>query len=176
MSRRRIKLSLYSIPLLCIPLLSNALPEDAQQRLQFSASRAELSDHTHTGTLIGDVTLDQGSTHVRGTKALTQGNTSNQLVKAIIEGDLKHQAHYWTLTTKNKPILHAYADIIYYYPQQHRIELVGHAKVAQGNDAFTAAQIQYDLLHQQVFSKSDGQTRTNIIIHPGKNHGIDNPR
>ena len=150
----------------------HALPEDKQQTMQFSASHAELNQDKHRGIFIGDVEIDQGSTHIRAFKVTTEGNANNQLIKAILEGDQKNQAHYSTLTHPDKPVLHAYADFIYYYPEQHIIELVGHAKVEQGTDSFAAARIHYDLLRQSVFSKSDGQLRTNIIIHPGKNNDI----
>ena len=159
------------VGLLFIPVCY-ALPDDRQQIMQFSSSKAELIQSKHRGIFMGKVEIDQGSTHIRAVKVITEGNTSNQLIKAILEGDQQNQAHYWTLSQADKPVLHAYADFIYYYPERHIIELVGHAKIEQGTDSFEAAQIHYDLLRQRVFSMSDGQLQTNIIIHPGKNHGI----
>jgi lipopolysaccharide export system protein LptA len=145
-----------------------ALPDDRVQTMQFRADSADLNHQTHRGVYIGDVQLDQGSTHIRAAKAVTEGNLKNQLVKAIIKGNKEAQAHYWTLTTADKPPMHAYADIIYYYPEKHSIELIGNAKVEQGNDSFSASKISYDTLHHLVVSKNDSKTRTTIIIHPGK--------
>ena len=44
----------------------------------------------------------------------------------------------------NKPPFHAYADTIRYYPLRHLIELIGNARVEQGNNSLSAAKITYD--------------------------------
>ena len=146
-----------------------ALTEDRTQIMEVHARSADLNHQTHRGIYSGDVEVDQGSTHIRAAEAITEGNLKNQLVKAIIKGNKEAQAHYWTINEANKPPLHAYADTIYYYPERHLIDLVGNARVEQGDDSFTAPKISYDILHQHVISKSDGKGRTSIIIHPG-NH------
>ena len=157
------------IVLLLLTKMCFALPEDHNQIMQLQADSADLNQQTHRGVYIGDVQIDQGSTHVRAAQAITEGNETNQLIKAIIKGNQVAQAHYWTLTAADKPPLHAYADTIYYYPERHSIELIGNAKVEQGKDFFSAPQIIYDTLHQHVVSKNDGKTRTVIIMHQGKN-------
>ena len=159
----------YILALLLVAELCFALPSDRTQIMQMHAGSADLDQQTHRGIYLDDVHLDQGTTHIRAAKAITEGNAKNQLVKAIIKGNKEAQAHYWTINEANKPPLHAYADTIYYYPERHLIDLVGNARVEQGDDSFTAPKISYDILHQHVISKSDGKGRTSIIIHPG-NH------
>ena len=149
--------------------LSFALPDDRAQATQLQARTADLDQQSHRGIYRGDVELDQGTTHIRAARAITEGDAKNQLIKAIIIGNKKEQAHYWTLTAIDKPPLHAYADTINYYPERHLIELLGHARVEQGDDSFSANQISYDTLRQHVISNGDGKGRTTIIIHPG-NH------
>jgi len=161
----RIKLALV---LILVTPLCFSLPEDRQQTMQLQADSADLDQQSHQGLYLGDVQFDQGETHLRAAKAITEGNEKNQLTKATVEGSNKAQAHYWTLTAKDKPPLHAYADIIHYYPDRHLIQLIGHARVQQGNDSFAAPEISYDTERQHVVSKTDGKTRTTIIIHPGK--------
>ena len=156
---------------ICILLLTSssfALPDDRTQLMHLRADTAELNHHTHRGIYVGDVQLDQGSTHIRAAEAITEGNLKNQLIKAIIKGNRATQAHFWTLTTADKPPIHAYADIIYYYPEKHSIELVGNAKVEQGTDFFSAPTIRYNTLNQRVVSENDSKSRTTITIHPGK--------
>ena len=156
--------------LLFISTYSFALPEDREQVLHLSADTADLNQEKHQGIYIGDVQLDQGSTHVRAAHAITEGNNQNQLVKALAKGNAKAQAHYWALTAIDKPPIHAYADNIYYYPARHLIELIGNARVEQGENIFSAPTIRYDTLHQHVITKSNGKERTTIIIHPEKHH------
>lgn len=150
----------------CLSQQTMALPEDAQKVMHIQAGSAELSQQNHLGTYINGVSLDQGSTHIRAAKAITQGNASNQLVKAIIEGDLHTQAHYWGLVAQDKPMLHAYADKIIYYPLTQEVELIGHARIEQGKHAFTAPVIQYNLKTQHVSTKQLPGEQTTITIHP----------
>lgn len=148
--------------------LSLAMSDDREKLLQLSADSANLNQQTHRGEYIGNVQLDQGTTHLRAANANTEGNQQNKLVLAVANGNKKEQAHYWTQTAVGKPLLHAYADTIRYHPENHLIELIGNARVVQGDNSFTAPIINYDTLKQHVISKSDGKSRTTIIIHPGK--------
>ncbi len=145
-----------------------AMPDDREKIMSLSADTADLSQETHRGEYQGHVELDQGTTHLRAARAVTEGNQQNKLVVAIAEGDKENQAHYWTQTALDKPLLHAYADSIRYYPDKHLIELIGNARVEQGNDSFSAPKIRYDTLKQHVLSQSDGKSRTLIVIHPEK--------
>jgi len=145
-----------------------ALPEDRMQIMVLQANSAELDQQLHRGTYVGDVEMHQGTTHIKATKAITQGNLQNQLLKAIILGDKRDQAHYWVTPEQDKPPVHAYADTIFYYPKRHLIELIGHARVEQGNNSLSAYKIAYDIVHQHVLSNSNAHQRTTIIIHPEK--------
>ncbi|MCX7117154.1 MAG: LPS export ABC transporter periplasmic protein LptC [Legionellales bacterium] len=121
-----------------------------------------------SATSTREITLDQGSKHLRAARATTQFNLKNQLIKAVMEGNAKTQAHYWALNARNKPEVHAYADVISYYPERHLIELQGHALVQQGQDSFSGILISYNTLRRHVISKSDGTVRTKLIYHTGK--------
>lgn len=152
----------------CSSSSSFALPEDSQATLEMHAGSADINQETHRGVFKDQVELDQGTTHIRAVKAITESNTKNQLTKAVIIGDAEHQAHYWVLIALDKPLLHAYADTIYYYPDKHLIKLVGHAHVEQGNNSFSAPLICYDTLRQHVTSEPKDNERTLIIFHPEK--------
>lgn len=160
--------SLHIVLLVLITNICFALPNDRLQIMQFQANYADINQQSQRGVYIGNVQFDQGTTHIRAARALTEGNAKNQLTKAVIKGNNETQAHYWTLTATDKPPLHAYANIIYYYPARHTIELIGNARVIQGDDSFSAPKICYDTLHQHVISKNNSNNRTTIIIHPGK--------
>lgn len=160
------KLIVKLLLLLLVNQLCFAMPDDRKQIVHLSANSADIDQLNHRGTYTGNVEFDQGTTHLRAAEAMTEGNEKNQLVKAIIKGSQLAQAHYWEQTDVHKPLVHAFADTIYYYPDRHLIELIGHARVEQGKDSFSAPQISYDTLHQHVLSKNDKETRTTIIIHP----------
>lgn len=160
----------FGIFFLAFTSICFALPDDKLQLLQVKAGSADINQDTHEGTYTQNVEIDQGSTHLRADNALTKLNQKNKLTQAIANGSKKAQAHFWTLTDVNKPPLHAYANIIRYFPNKHLIELEGNARVEQGKDSFSAPKITYDTLHKHVVSNASMQGQTIIIIHPEKKH------
>lgn len=145
-----------------------ALPDDKNKIAQLAADTADLNQQTHQGIYIGNVNFDQGTTHLRAARARTEGNEKNKLIFAVAFGDNTEPAHYWTQTDLDKPLLHAYADEIRYYPERHLIELIGNAKVTQDNNSLTAEKITYDTVSQHVVSEgTDDNKRTTFIFHPG---------
>lgn len=164
---KAIKQILVGISLLGYALTGFALPEDQKEIVHLQSNTADLSQQTHLGVYKGNVHFEQGSTHLTADSAETKGNEQNKLTFAKALGNTTEQAHYWTLTDPNKPPMHAYADEIYYYPLKHRIELIGNARVEQGNNSFSAPKIVYDILDQHVVTEnSQHMGRTTIIIHP----------
>lgn len=145
-----------------------ALAEDKEKVMHVMANSANLSQQEHKGTYTGNVELVQGTTNLQAEKAVTLGNEKNQLVLAIANGVTGKQAHYWTITDPNKPPVHAYADTIRYYPLRHLIELIGNARVEQGENSFSAAKISYDTEKQHVLSQGNESQRITIIYHPEK--------
>ncbi|MDI9818354.1 MULTISPECIES: lipopolysaccharide transport periplasmic protein LptA [unclassified Legionella] len=144
------------------------MPDDREKIAELSADSADLNQEKHRGEYLGNVKFDQGTTHLRAAKAITEGNKQNKLILAIAIGNEAQQAHYWTQTAEDKPLLHAYADLIRYHPEKHLVELIGNARIAQGNNSFSAPKILYDTVKQHVISKGSGKNRTTIIIHPEK--------
>lgn len=146
------------------PTLASALPQDKEATVYLHAGSASINQTTHTGTYTGHVALDQGTTHLRADTAETKTNEKNQLIFAIAKGNATRLAHVWTRSSTDKPPIHAYADIIRYYPIEHRVELTGHARVTQGENAFKAPHMIYDTLTQHVVTKPQGRERTTIIF------------
>lgn len=168
MPKPRLIKGLTLLILLTTASYSFALAEDQQKNVELSADKAEINQHSHLGEYVGNVEFDQGTTHLRAAEAITEGNQTNKLVVAIAKGDGNEQAHYWTQTALDKPLLHAYANTIRYYPKRHLIELIGNARVTQGDNSFSAPKISFDTLKQHVFSQGDRKNKTTIIIHPEK--------
>jgi lipopolysaccharide export system protein LptA len=165
----KINVSIF-FSLLLTSQLCFSLPTDKQQIIKLSANSADINQETHKGIYTTDVSLDQGSTHLRADRAITHTDSTNKLVKAVIFGNKQEQAHFWTLTDEKKPALHAYADTIFYFPEKHLIQLKGNARVKQGTNSFLASQIDYDTMKKHIVSRSDQHKQTVIIIHPENQH------
>jgi lipopolysaccharide export system protein LptA len=156
----------YGLLLTCFTLPLYALTADKEKIMHVLADTADLNQKKHMGTYTGHVALTQGTSNIRAHFAKTRGDMNNQLTLAIAKGHDGTQAHYWTQTDPNKPPFHAWADIIRYYPLRHFIELIGHAKVQQGDNSMQAAKISYDTIEQHVITHGDAHNRMNIIINP----------
>jgi lipopolysaccharide export system protein LptA len=167
MFQKKVKLILL---VLCtgVTHLGFALSTDNEKVMHVMADSANLNQQDHKGTYIGNVELIQGTSNLQAAKAITLANEKNQLVLAIANGEQGKQAHYWTITDEKKPPLHAYADIIKYYPLRHTIELIGNARVEQGDNSFSAHKISYDTIKKHVISQGNGKQRITIIYHPEK--------
>jgi lipopolysaccharide export system protein LptA len=155
--------------LITVSMAGYALPSDKKKVMHVTADSADLNQQNHKGTYTGNVEFIQGTTNLHASNAITQGNDKNQLTLAIANGTKGKQAHYWTEPGANKPLFHAYADTIRYYPILHLIKLIGNAHIEQGTNSLSAAKITYDTVKQHVVSQSDGKTRTTIILYPEKN-------
>lgn len=157
--------------LLTLPLCVTALPSDQQAPITIDAQTVDFSRSTGKGVYQGQVQVDQGTSHLTADKAYTFMDQQNDLTKARALGTNKQLAHFWTLLEQGKDILHAHANEIIYLPKQNKIILIGHAKVQQGKDIFTAPKIEYDTLHQHVISSADQSNRTRIVIHQSSTKG-----
>ena len=164
--------SAVSAFLFCLSPAIHALPEDSKAPLYVRADAADINQTSHKGIYTGNVTVDQGSTHIRAAKAVTEGDAQNQIKKAIIKGDATTQAHYWTLQSKDKSELHAFADTICYYPKSHQIVLEGHASVVQDQNKIEASTIRYNTQTQHMSTPFQGE-QTTISIQPNNNHSLE---
>ena len=141
-----------------------ALPSDRLKTLYFEADKVTYDNSRHRGTYTGHVKLKQGTSHLNASYAVTLSNKDNQLKKAIAKGAQNEKAHFWTKTDSAKPMLHAYANKIIYYPFLRQIRLIGQAKIVQGDNRYIADNIQYDMDNSRIISKQNSRSRTTIIL------------
>lgn len=149
-----------------------ALPDDNKQPLLIRADAVDLSQNQHIGVYQGRVKIDQGSTHILSAKTTMVGNAQNKLIMATFEGNASKQAHYWTKQAQDKPIFHAYADKIYYCPEQDQITLTGNARVVQEQNQITAPTICYNMKTQRVTTPFHSE-QTRIIVQSDKIHSME---
>ena len=147
-----------------------ALTSDRSKLVYFSSGHASLDEKTGEGSYSEGVSIDQGTTHLRATDAKTIMNAKHEFMRAIASGSGKEQAHFWTCTSADKPPLHAYADTLSYYPLENRLELVGNARISQGDNTITAPTINYDTKAERLITtaSTDKKQGTLILIRPEK--------
>ncbi len=164
----RLKRNLLILCLSCILSVSYALDSDQQQQLLISSDTADLNSQTGIGIYTGNVTIDQGTTHVRGDK-VTSYSENNKISQVVVEGGKKQQARYESTIDPNKPPLIATADIIKYFPDKNYAILLGHAYVQQGTNSIAGEHLEYDVTNKilkSIATPSDKALRTRIVIDP----------
>lgn len=154
------------VMIVCIS--SYALSDDKEKVMHVTADSANLNQKKHKGVYSGHVEFIQGTTNIQAVNAVTKGDKNNQLTLAIAQGEKEKPAHYWTQTDPDKPPFHAYADTIKYHPLRHLIELIGNARIEQGENSLSADKISYDTLEQHVISQGTGANRIKIVLYPEK--------
>lgn len=170
MSLRKPLLSL-SLLLLLLPSLSVALQSDQSKKLYIRSKTANINRTTGVGIFIGDVVIDQGTTHVTGDKVITHNDKHHKLKEVIIIGLHGNFAHYKTLTELKKPPLYATARTIKYYPKSHYVILLKDGHIKQGTDSIDGQHLEYDIqkqvLNSTAITKTNGKnSRTTIVIQP----------
>lgn len=152
----------------CIIPAAYALDSDQQQQLLISANTADLNSQNGVGVYTGNVTIDQGSMHIRGDK-VTSYSENNKIIKVIIEGNTQQQARYETSLDANKPPLIATANIIQFFPPKNYAILLGKAYVQQGENSIAGEHLEYDISNKNLKSlnlNNDKAVRTRIVIDP----------
>jgi lipopolysaccharide export system protein LptA len=143
-----------------------ALTSDRLQDVYFRAGHASFDEKTGQGIYDNEVTIDQGTSHLRATHATTTMDKQHRLTRAAAFGSPLKQAHFWTQTALDKPYLHGYADTIYYHPVIHQLELIGHARITQGENTLTAPNIRYDTQAERLITTIQNNEGTVIRINP----------
>ena len=165
MTLRKLKLLLICCSIVS---LGYALDSDQQQQLLISADSADLNNQTGVGVYTGNVTIDQGTTHIKGDK-VTSYSENNKVIKVIIEGNNHAQARYETALEVNKPPLIATANTIEFFPPKNYAILLGKAYVQQGENSIAGEHLEYDVSNRILKSlntSSDKTVRTHIVIDP----------
>lgn len=171
----RIKHKFLILCLSCLISISYALDSDQKQPLLISSDTADLNNQTGVGIYTGNVTIDQGSTHVRGNK-VTSYSENNKITQVIVEGDKKTQARYESMVDPKKPPLIAIADTIQYFPDKNYAILLGHAYVQQGENSIAGEHLEYDLTNKilkSINTSSKQAVRTHIVIDPNNLPNMD---
>lgn len=159
------KISTLVCIVMCMPLMSYALPDDSQKTLHIVANSTEFNYKTGVDVYEGDVKIDQGTTQVIADKVVTQKNEHHKIVSAIAYG-LKNKAQYLTIPKNDDLVLKATAYVIKYYPITSIIILENDVVVTQGENSFHGPHIIYNTKEQTVSAPASKNGRATIVIEP----------
>ena len=116
-------------------LLACALPEDNKEKVYIVADSNVYNYKTGVNIFEGHVKVDQGTTHITADRLITKTNMKHKIQEAIAYG-FNQRAHYWTLAKKDQPVIHAYANVIKFYPMEFNVAFEKNVTIQQGNNNF----------------------------------------
>lgn len=148
-----------------LPLASLALPEDKNKKIYITSKDCIYNYKKGTSLFQGNVTVDQGSTHLTADKLSTKNNEQHKLREAIAYG-ITQYAHYWTLPKMGDPLVHANARIIKFYPMVSNVELQKDVLVTQGNNSFHGDLIHYNFNNQTITVPASKTGRAVLVYNP----------
>jgi lipopolysaccharide export system protein LptA len=147
--------------------LAFALTDDNKQPIHITSDAWAYNYKTGANEYTGHVIVNQGSTHLTADKLTTKSNAKRKIEEAIAYG-IKQPAHYWTLTKTGKPEVHAYANIIKYYPIESNVTLEKNVNLKHGENSFQGQLIHYNSSEQTVTVPELTDSRAVILYNPDK--------
>ena len=161
---------IYSIFILNLLVIVSAyaVPLSASSQNQLPKKATLLSDTALVFYKQGSC-IYEGNVHYRdedslltGDKVVTFQDKKTHHFTAIIDNG--NPAHYENTTDPKQPPLIADADLIQYFPLQHRIILKNHGSVRQGANHIEGPFIQYDTLKHTLYSQGSEGERVHIAL------------
>lgn len=147
---------------------SFALSSDSQQKIHITADATTYNFKTGETIFQGNVVANQGSTHLTADHLITKTNPSHQIEEMIAYGNATTRAHYSTEPRANQPLMHAYGDIIQYYPLTANVTLQKHVTVSQGENSFQGELILYNMSEQTITVPPTPSGRAVLVYNPDK--------
>lgn len=143
-----------------------ALPTDRNQPIEISSDRALRDDKKGLTIYEGDVTINQGTIHIKADK-VTVITTGKKVSKIVCIGV---PAYYQQLPNKEDGLVIARANTIEYILETDIIQLIDDASLEQEGATLRGERIDYDLKKEVVNARGDtsGKQRVQMVIPPSQ--------
>ncbi len=142
-----------------------ALPNDSKEPVRISSDTWSYNYKTGMNEYTGHVNVIQGSTHLTADRLTTKSNTERKIQEAIAYGSTE-PAHYWTLIDSNGTPVHAYANIIKFYPIESNVTLLQKVTLTQGENSFQGELIHYNSNDQTITVPELTDSRAVLLYNP----------
>ncbi|MBA3660695.1 MAG: lipopolysaccharide transport periplasmic protein LptA [Gammaproteobacteria bacterium] len=144
-----------------------ALQLDSKEKVFIVADTTTYNYKTGVKIFLGNVKVDQGTTHLTADKVITKDNERHQLEELLAFGVLQ-SAHYWTLPKIGDTELHSYAKTIKFHPLLANVTLEQDVVVIQGENSFKGQLIHYNMDDQTITVPASKNARAELVYTPEK--------
>ena len=157
------------LALLVFPITAWGLTTDRNQPITIEADKATLNEKTGSSIYEGNVTLQQGTLHLRGSRMTVQLN-NKEVEEIVLTGN---PATYHQRPDGKETDQHAEAGRIEYYANDDRMILLDNARIWQSDaEEFRSDRIVFNLKNNTVNAGGDGSSgRVHITLPPTSKKG-----
>ncbi len=145
-----------------------ALPADHSQPIHIRADSVVVRQQQHVSIYQGHVRITQGTMVLTGDKVTVHHGMDGKPLTAVVVGT---PATYSQQRTGTQPPVHARAQRIDYAADRGLLHLIGSARVQQGPDVVSGADIRYDIRTRRIEARGGAHGPVHITIHPQPAHG-----
>lgn len=164
---RRVRNVIVFCLLLAIYHTGFCLREDSKQKVYIVADYSIYNYKTGVNRYEGHVKVDQGTTHITADRLVTKNNSQHKMQEATAYG-LIDRAHYWTLPKVNDPLIHAFANVIKFYPIESNVTLQKNVFVQQGDNTFQGELILYNNYDETITVPPSQNGHAVVVYNPDK--------
>ncbi len=164
-NRARIELPILLLAALCACTAAQAKQSDRHQLIHINADAFSGSQDSGRITFSGNVTLDQGTFHADGSKAVgnTDPNDTSQWQRVVLTGNPAH----FRQTQDNGSLVHGQAQTIDYKVSENTVVLTGHAEIVQqGRGQFRGDRLTYNTDSGAIAGTPAAGGRVHITLQP----------
>lgn len=157
------------LPGLCLAValfmapLASALPEDRDQPIRIEADEALRDEKQGFTRYQGNVKMDQGTLHIEA-DIITVYHVDQEADKIVATGK---PARLQQQPEPDKGPVKAHAEVIEYYKDDDRVQLLNNANIEQDGSIVTGDSIEYFINEQRVRADSDRtreDSRVQVVI------------
>jgi len=136
---------------------------DAEQPVNIKSDKVNFDHSSGVALYTGHVTVDQGSRHLLSDNLTIKRDKNNRIKEIIAIGK---PATFKSQTDPKKSISYGKANIIKYYPQQEKVDLLDDAELTQNGDTVQGPILNYDFVTGRLKTISSLDQRATFILQP----------
>jgi len=149
----------------CLPVISQAQPEDTQQPIEISAEQLISNASQGSSHYQGEVTIQQGTFKLSGDQVIIK-HPNNELDSILAKGQ---PATFEQFNTTDNAWIRGQAEEIYYDAAQKVIRLTRQAEVIQENKhQIRGDNLIYDMQQKTLQGQGNPQQRIQVILQPNQ--------
>ena len=139
---------------------ASALPDDSIQPMYVEADSFEAHKRSGVSVFRGNVLITKGSITIKAEEARLRVE-QDEIMEATILGS---PAEFSQQPGEGRDRVQGWANRIEYNADQNLIDLVGAARLIQGQDLFESETIRYNTLEEKVLAKSSERPQERVVI------------